>query len=814
MVGKAFSMLLRLLPLAALMLAFAWPAYGQDDVPPAVREQRPVIAELASRANDFERRVEANADNDERLVNLRAELEKLAADALKAGVSFQPRLSEINTRLEILGAAPAEGQQEPAEVTAERNGLLNEKSQINLLIGEAESTSIKANRLITGIADLRRQLFTGTLSKRFVINYALLGQVVVEFRDEVAQVSRTVWSWLRFMVQFKLPSLIGATFFALLAALVLLFGGRRLVGGLIDRQVEEEKPSYITRLSVAFWSTLLKSGALAVFLAGAWLLYDYFGVLRADIGEMLSALFTVVALVYFVHGLAKAVLSPSMPTWRLVAIEPHAAGLLLWLISATSVATGLDYLLSRVFEVTSAPLSLTVAQSLVATVIVGLLVILIGTVKPFRNEDGSRRPWPILFRYLLFLLGGFTIGSALLGFIGLSRFLSQQIVVTGAILATMYIGHQSARALAEEGAFLNTGFGKRVSDRFGISDTGADQLSLLGSILITLMVVVVGLPLILLQWGFRWADIRSYAFGMANEVRIGTVSFSFVGILSGIVVFFVIYFLTRWFQRWLDGVVLARGRVDAGVRNSIGTAVGYAGIAIAALIGISAAGINLSSLALVAGALSLGIGFGMQNVVSNFVSGLILLAERPFKVGDWIVAGAVSGTVRKISVRATEIETFQRQTVIMPNSELINAAVGNWTHKNKLGRVEIKIGVAYGSDARRVHEILTGIVREHPLILKNPEPFVAFTNFGESSLDFEVRLFLADVMNGGIVQNDIRFAILEAFEREGIDIPFPHRTLLIEQNGAVPPSMEPAGVESKPDPAKAAARKRKRPDPA
>ena len=143
---------------------------------------------------------------------------------------------------------------------------------------------------------------------------------------------------------------------------------------------------------------------------------------------------------------------------------------------------------------------------------------------------------------------------------------------------------------------------------------------------------------------------------------------------------------------------MARGRVDVGVRNSIRTVVGYAGVALAALIGVSAAGIDLSNLALIAGGLSLGIGFGLQNVVSNFVSGLILLAERPFKVGDWIVAGPVSGTVKKISVRATEIETFQRQTVILPNSELINSAVANWTHRNKLGRVDIAVNVAYGSD--------------------------------------------------------------------------------------------------------------------
>ena len=146
-----------------------------------------------------------------------------------------------------------------------------------------------------------------------------------------------------------------------------------------------------------------------------------------------------------------------------------------------------------------------------------------------------------------------------------------------------------------------------------------------------------------------------------------------------------------------------------------------------------------------------------------------------------------------------EIETFQRQTVILPNSELINAAVGNWTHKNKLGRVEIKVGVAYGTDPRKVHALLLDIARSHPMVLKNPEPFVFFANFGDSSLDFEIRLFLADITSGLGVQNEIRFSIVEAFEREGIEIPFPQRDVNIKGAGITVSTPLPAAVPPEPN---------------
>ena len=137
----------------------------------------------------------------------------------------------------------------------------------------------------------------------------------------------------------------------------------------------------------------------------------------------------------------------------------------------------------------------------------------------------------------------------------------------------------------------------------------------------------------------------------------------------------------------------------------------------------------------------MGIGFGLQNIVSNFVSGLILLAERPFKEGDWIEAGSINGIVKKVSVRATEIETFQKQSVILPNSILINAAVGNWTHRNTLARLDVPVVVSYGADVVKVQTILRSIATSHAKILKTPEPFVLFKGFGAERLEFELRFY-------------------------------------------------------------------------
>lgn len=762
-----------------------------------ITDQQKVIQGLTAKTDDLEKKIQQSVEDDAALVDIRLQLEDLSRAALNSALAFRSRVGDINARIEMLGPAPATGQpQEPDIVTGERQALASEKAEINAVIASAQNLSIRINGLIDKIGNMRSDLFRNVLTKRYVLSDALSPQVFSDAQDEYASLYRAVSSWLSFAFKFKFQAMLVATFMALALAAVLLVGGRRLFGRVFEADPSVEDPSYLSRLSVAFWSTLLPTLAVGAFVASTVFLFNYYNVLRGDIGVFLNALATVIAVVFCVNRLTNAALEPRLPNWRLIPVETGPARWLVRLTTAMAVVIGVNNFLAVVNDKMGSPLSLTIARSFVATIIVGVILIAMALLKPYKAADGSWRPWPAWLRFTSIALGLFTITAALFGYIGLAIFVSLQVVVTGTILVTAYIGFLSAREIGEEGGFADTSIGRWLSTNSSYEATTLDQLGLVVSVAINIMIVLVFLPLILLMWGFQPGDIQAWGYKLATGLTIGSVTISVTGILSGILVFFLGYFLTRWFQGWLDGSVMARGRVDAGVRNSIRLAVGYAGVAVAALVGISAAGIDLSSLALVAGALSLGIGFGLQNVVSNFVSGLILLAERPFKVGDWIVAGDITGTVKKISVRATEVETFQRQSVILPNSNLINNAVGNWTHRNKLGRIDIKVGVAYGSDVKRVHAVLLEIARGHPLVLKNPEPFVLFANFGPAALEFEIRVFLADVLNGNIVQNDIRFAILDAFSGEHIEIPSTPRAVIeVKKSQAWPIDDEQAEVE-------------------
>ncbi|HID49828.1 MAG TPA: mechanosensitive ion channel family protein [Chromatiales bacterium] len=249
-------------------------------------------------------------------------------------------------------------------------------------------------------------------------------------------------------------------------------------------------------------------------------------------------------------------------------------------------------------------------------------------------------------------------------------------------------------------------------------------------------------------------------------------------LITALLAIAVILMAGGWLRGQMESNWLKKTYMERGTREALVTITGYVYFAIAFLIGLGVAGFDFGSLALIAGALSVGIGFGLQNIVNNFISGLILLFERPVKTGDWIVVGATEGYVKKIRIRYTQIQTFDRADVIVPNSELISGQVTNWMLRDSRGRARIPVGVAYGSDTEQVKNILVDIANEHPEVITNgssPEPKVIFRGFGDSSLDFELRCHVRNVDRRLSVVSDINFAIDKAFRENGIEIPFPQR---------------------------------------
>lgn len=371
--------------------------------------------------------------------------------------------------------------------------------------------------------------------------------------------------------------------------------------------------------------------------------------------------------------------------------------------------------------------------------------------------------------------------SSALGFVNLAREATVPVVTTLGIAAGAFYLRSLVISLVHEA------IGETTDDE----QDSAFLLPIAVSILIFLAV----LPILALIWGARMTDIAEVWRLLTEGVRIGDVRLSLSMVITLVVVFMLGVVITRWTQRFFRQTILPRTKMDHGAQASLVTGLGYIGLTLTAMIAISSAGINLSSLAVVFGALSVGIGFGLRNVVSNFVSGIILLVERPVKVGDWIEVAGTSGIVKKIAVRSTRIETFDRFDVIVPNAALIEGSVKNMTLANNDGRLVLPVGVAYGSDIKVVKSVLEDALKDDARIMTSPAPSIFFVGLGESSLDFEVRMFLYDVGTTLGLKSDLLFRIYTSLSDAGIEIPFPQRDVNLKGLERLADAIERLGQE-------------------
>lgn len=376
-----------------------------------------------------------------------------------------------------------------------------------------------------------------------------------------------------------------------------------------------------------------------------------------------------------------------------------------------------------------------------------------------------------------------TLVAEWLGYINLSLAVRGGVLITFVLLILVFAATTIFKLVFNS---LDKGSNKlssRVREKLGVE--GGHVIPGLIWIRLLVSVVLWGSFFLLLVniWDYNGGLLTQLKNYIINGFTLGDYRIVPSQILWAVFIFSGLLAITGWIKcqlekQWLDII-----NIDSGARDAVVTISGYVMFLISIIIGLSVAGFNFGNIAIVAGALSVGIGFGLQNIVNNFVSGLILLFERPIRKGDWIEVGSTAGYVQNIQIRSTLIRTFDNSDVIVPNSELISNQVTNWMLSSKRGRAIVPVGVAYGSDIERVKEILLKIADENDQLINGISqwaPKVLFRAFGASSLDFELRVFLKEVSGRLGVISDLNFAIDKAFKEANIEIPFPQRDVHVK----------------------------------
>ncbi|MGD8417363.1 MAG: mechanosensitive ion channel, partial [Pseudomonadales bacterium] len=378
------------------------------------------------------------------------------------------------------------------------------------------------------------------------------------------------------------------------------------------------------------------------------------------------------------------------------------------------------------------------------------------------------------------VVGAATLGACLcvvslvcnvLGYVALARHLVVGVVDSTAVFLILFAGFSSISEIIQ--VVL------RLPGLDGVRSIAANRYRLQG----VLRKPLVWLSLLLWLWAtLRAFGISEWFFGSLGEILTAEISVGEVTLsLGGFVIFAFAVWLAVWTSRVVRTVlkldVLARMNLPRGVPNTISMTVHYSIILIGLLIGVGSLGINLSNLAFIIGALGVGIGFGLQNVVNNFVSGLILIFEAPIQMGDTVQVGDLMGTVTQIGIRTSRVRTFDGSEVIVPNGDLVSNQVINWTLTDRQRRLELLVGVAYGSDPDRVSAVLRTVLEADEGVLAEPPPQIIFTTFGDSSLNFRILAWIADFDETLTTTHRLNTAINAALAEAGIAIPFPQRDL-------------------------------------
>ena len=745
---------------AALLLATvgferkAWAEAGEE----------PSIEELKKSLDEIEAAVDSEDITAETLAGFRDKLNS-ATDILRKKIDWlEPRAKEAEDRLKELGPAPAkDAPAESAEIAGQRKELTDEFNDIDGELKQARVLTVKTDQLGDRVAQKRHALYANELFARSasILDPSFWTEVYRALPIELRSIEALVDAWSEHHTR---PRWAGAALIIVIIIAIVVVLTRWWLPRLIGEPSNTRSAKAWAALWVFIWF------AIRTPLAGfaALLALTTFGLLTVRLEQVAQGVVAGMAAAAFGHGVARGLLAPEHPHRRLVQEDDETAlcfyNHLLW----ASRALGVLIVLQVIHKTLFAPLVITVAtNALFAATTAAFLVHLVlrlGTIKKNRGEALVAASWA----HPLGLLMAVLIGIALVaGYAGVAAFISLRVIVAAAVFGALFLLLVITQTLF---ASINeqTPKGQMLAESLGIDPRTLGLSGALLSALIRVILIATSFLLIIGPWEVSTADLFDTVRNIPFGFKIGEIRVSFQAILAAILVLVLLLVLMRIIQRWLERELLPRTGLEPSLQLSIVTIFGYVGAITAIALALSGLGFDLQKIALIAGALSVGIGFGLQSIVSNFVSGLILLTERPIRVGDSIVVKGEEGWVRRVRVRATEIETFDRASVIIPNSEFITGVVKNWTRANRLGRIVVKVGVSYETDPDRVRDILTDIANAHPQVVQTPPPAAYLVAFGETQLEFELRCVVAEVEKGLSVRSELHYAIIQKFREAGI----------------------------------------------
>ena len=732
-----------------------------------------------------------------------AQLNVLGASADRLAKKRTEELTDIDGRLTGLGPAPEKGSPaEPPDVAEQRSALNKQRAAIDSDLKLARLISVDVEQRSADILKQRRAQFQAALSAR------VASPLSPAFWRSWKSSALDDWERLKSLGEDMQSAILDATATSrgrnqltlfLLAAFALVTGGIWLADRLLLRVLPPRLPQgRLRRTLLASAQVVLNVLIVAIAVKLAW------SGLRLDdanderLHVLANACVKMAAYGAFVVSLGYALLSFKRSSWRLLPISDALARNLRpypWGLAASSSLGGLA------IEI-SATAGLSLSSEVLIHIVFALLISVITLLglRQLRELDqadpdaaadsgneqkadeetapsGFTRP---LWFALLSAAAGICViailGLLAFGYVALGSMTARQLVWTIVVLATMYLLFKLADDLSEALLSSKGSIGAKLHAALGLNERLLDQAAVLTSGVLRVALFFYMIIALMAPLGTAPDEVFRRGTSVDHSLKIGDFTIAPQALLTAAAVICLGFLAIHLFKRWLTDRYFPNTTLEPGMRSSISTLTGYVSGVVVIAAALAGLGISVERIAWVASALSVGIGFGLQAIVQNFISGLILLAERPVRVGDWVKLGDTEGDVRRVNVRATEIQLSDRSTMIVPNSEFITKPVRNMTTSGAPGRVLMRLPAPLDTDAERMREIILKAYSEHPAIQDTPAPVVQLEGIQGGTLTFLCIGYISNPRNTGSVSSELLFTILKALREAGLYLSPPATT--------------------------------------